>query len=186
MSGRSKNTIYEGGINVPLIVSGPLVAQPGSQCEALVSMSDLFASVAHMAGVDAAAALPGVTLDSTSIGPYFADPAQPSLRLFVYTESFEPVGSLGLSAVIADRAVRDERHKLIVRVAPIALGSSRPQEAAAAPATAGVVHPSSSLILELYDLQNDPFEELNLFSLGLTPSQWATLRSLSQQAQTLF
>jgi arylsulfatase B len=47
----AKNTLYEGGVNVPLIIAGPLVAQPGSETSAMVQAVDLFATLADMAKV---------------------------------------------------------------------------------------------------------------------------------------
>jgi arylsulfatase A-like enzyme len=47
-----KGTAYQGGIRVPLIAVGPNVLQPGSLCHALVNTTDLFATVAELAGVD--------------------------------------------------------------------------------------------------------------------------------------
>lgn len=47
-----KDTFYEGGIHVPLIVTGPGMA-PGSESRALVSSMDFFQTLAEMAGIDA-------------------------------------------------------------------------------------------------------------------------------------
>jgi hypothetical protein len=87
----AKSTLYERGINVPFIVAGSQVAHPG-ECEALVNASDVFATVAEVAGVDLAAAFPGVTLDSVSILPYLRNPGRPSLRAWIHAESFTPNG----------------------------------------------------------------------------------------------
>jgi septum formation protein len=46
----SKGTIFEGGIRVPLIIRSPLVVQPGREVPALVNTTDLFATVAELAG----------------------------------------------------------------------------------------------------------------------------------------
>jgi arylsulfatase A-like enzyme len=51
-SSRAKPTLYEAGINVPLIIAGPRVSAPGSECAALVHVVDVFATVAEIAGVD--------------------------------------------------------------------------------------------------------------------------------------
>ncbi|MEM7305895.1 MAG: sulfatase-like hydrolase/transferase [Planctomycetota bacterium] len=90
--GHGKATLFEGGLRVPLIVRGPSVAQPGATCEALVAALDVFATVAELAQVDLAAALPGVVLDSISLLPYLADPSLPSLRPWVFAEHFVPNG----------------------------------------------------------------------------------------------
>lgn len=88
---RAKTTTYEGGVNVPLIVSGPGVASTG-ECAALVDTLDLYATVAEVAGVDPAAQAPGTTFDAVSLVPYLQDVALPSLRDTVYTEVFYPNG----------------------------------------------------------------------------------------------
>lgn len=103
-SAHAKGTLYEGGVNVPLLVRGPGVV-PGERA-ALVSAVDLFATLAELAGV------PGATEDSVSLVSTFADPASPGGRETVYAESFSPNGA---SPPFPDhtRAVRDARYKLI-------------------------------------------------------------------------
>jgi arylsulfatase A-like enzyme len=92
----TKGTLYQGGIHVPLLVTGPGVAVPGSECVGLVTTTDLFATVAELAGVDLAATLPGVTLDSVSFAPYLGDPTQPSIRTVAFSEAFRPLAPAGL------------------------------------------------------------------------------------------
>jgi arylsulfatase B len=104
----AKGTLYEGGLNVPLIVSGPGVAT-GAECGALVSAIDLYATIAEAFGVAHASGL-----DSVSLLPYFADPALPSLRDSLFSEYFEPAGFGPYTRY--DRAVRDARWKLLHRV----------------------------------------------------------------------
>jgi hypothetical protein len=87
----AKSTLYEGGINVPLIVSGPEVQVPGSEVSALVDTTDLFATVLELAGSSAASRAP---LDSVSLVPYFADPGTPPARSFAYAELFVPGGPM--------------------------------------------------------------------------------------------
>lgn len=95
--GHAKGTVYEGGVNVPLIVAGPGVAQ--GECAALVNTTDLFATVIELAGGWSEAE------DSVSIVPYLSDPSLPSLRETVFFEKFAKNNSL--------RGMRDERYKLI-------------------------------------------------------------------------
>jgi hypothetical protein len=87
-----KTTVFEGGVNVPLIVKGPMVAMPGAECEALVQTLDLYATIAETAGVDHEAHAPGVTFDTRSLVPYLVNPLQPSLRGTLYTDLFYPNG----------------------------------------------------------------------------------------------
>lgn len=107
--GRAKGGVYQGGINVPLFVTGPGVANGASS--ALVNSSDMFLTILEMAGIDAAETVPGQTvLDSVSFAPYLADPEQESIRDFVYADVFA-----GNFDGIADAnfAVRNAEFKLV-------------------------------------------------------------------------
>lgn len=109
-----KTTMLEGGLNVPLVVAGPVVARPG-ESGALVHAVDVFATVADVAGVDPGAlrdesGVP-VPVDGRSLLPFAADPDAPG-RPFLYAEKFAPLGFREL--VVDHRAVRDSRYKLVV------------------------------------------------------------------------
>jgi arylsulfatase A-like enzyme len=109
-SDRAKSTIYEGGINVPLIVSGPGV-RAGGVSDALVNSSDLFFTIMEMAAIDPADAVPDdLVTDSVSFMPTLTDPNGPSPRDWIYADVF-----LGGFAGIADAnyAIRNERYKLL-------------------------------------------------------------------------
>ncbi|HEY5622163.1 MAG TPA: sulfatase-like hydrolase/transferase, partial [Gammaproteobacteria bacterium] len=107
--GRAKGTVYQGGVNVPLIVTGPGVAHGVS--EALVNSTDLFATILEMTAVDISAVLPaGVTLDSLSFVPYLQNPNLPSIREWVYVDEF-PGSFLGIED--ANYAIRNDRYKLV-------------------------------------------------------------------------
>lgn len=141
----AKGTVYEGGVNVPLIVAGPRVRHPGSECAALVQTLDLFATVAEIAGVAPASVLPPVTpLDSISLLPYLADPALPSLRRHAFTETFAPNGNGPYTHL--ERAIRDDRYKLVRKLSYIV-------------GPGGEMEVTSD---ELYDLLADPFEHDDL------------------------
>ena len=103
---RSKGSLYEGGINVPLIVAGAGITAPG-QTDALVHVVDVFATVAEIAGVD-----PPADIDGVSFWPHVLDPARASTRQFVYTSKFKPNGP-GPPAKV-DAIVRDADYKLVV------------------------------------------------------------------------
>ncbi|MFT7485389.1 MAG: arylsulfatase B [Candidatus Paceibacteria bacterium] len=98
----AKGSVYEQGINVPLIIKGPGVAK--YECDALVSSSDLFATFAELAGSSVTAD------DSVSMVPYF-QPGTASLRSTVYAEIFQPNG-LG-PYTRHDRCLRTAQYKLI-------------------------------------------------------------------------
>jgi len=151
----AKASIFEGGINVPLIISGRGVAK-GFQSNGLVQATDIFATVLDIAGVTPPAGTSGVSLT-----PYFEDPEQTSLRPWVYSERFL-VNGFG-PYIQHQRAVRDRRHKLIRNVkdgiAPI---SQR-----------------------FYDLTSDPFETDNLLTGELSQAQQSSFEQLNGLLATL-
>ena len=140
----AKLTPYEGGLNVPLIVTGPIVAQPGREVIALVGATDMYSSALELCGVtDASVLEPGVNHDSYSFVPYLKYPTQSAIRDHVYAEMFSPNGPAGLMANNDVRAIRNERYKLIRR---------------------GIT--GGPYQWEFYDLIADPFETHNIFRKG--------------------
>ena len=63
---RGKDTLYQGGIHVPLIISGPAVANPGRTSDWLAHVVDLYATILDLAGLEPE--FPN-TLDSQSLLP---------------------------------------------------------------------------------------------------------------------
>ncbi|MCA9492814.1 MAG: sulfatase-like hydrolase/transferase, partial [Myxococcales bacterium] len=112
-----KLSFLESGLRVPLVVAGPQVRVPGSESLALVSLVDVFPTVAEVAGVDLTT-LPDVDdpsrpliLDGLSLLPVLAHPRR-ELHDTLYTEVFHPNGA----EVEHDKdrvAVRDRRYKLV-------------------------------------------------------------------------
>ncbi len=108
---RSKGTLFEGGLRVPLIAAGPPFI--GGECDALVSAVDLFATIAELAGT------PHPTPDSVSLVPYLLGDDRP-LRETVYAEYFSPnfltpdaPGSPPFDPDYHASAIRNARYKLI-------------------------------------------------------------------------
>ena len=146
----AKGTHFDLGVHVPLIVAGAGSASE-ARCDALVNTTDVFATLARAAG------LPGLSgIDSVSLRPYLAVPERPSIRRFVYTESFTPnftpeEGWPHMEGFIRrHQAARSQRHKLIVKYY----------------AYSPLVDP---LDVRLYDLVADPLEEHNLMLHPLAP-----------------
>ncbi len=156
-----KGTLYEGGVNVPLIVAGPRVRVPGSECDALVCATDLFATISRIGGVDPAAAVPpGTELDSVSLLPYLRDPDLPSIRQWAYSERFFPNGTGG--HVFHNRAIRGPRYKLI----RWEIAGQAPEES-------------------FFDLEADPFEQVDLLEQELTSEEQQALRRLRSRLAAL-
>jgi arylsulfatase A-like enzyme len=114
-SRQHKGTLFEGGIHVPLIVAGPPVARPGSECGALVHLVDVFPTVVELVGLDPGAlsdvAGRPLRLDGRSLLPQLADPSLPSPRAFVFQDRFRPNGPGPYE--IEERMLRDVRYKLM-------------------------------------------------------------------------
>ena len=108
---RAKGKVYEGGVNVPLIVKSPHVplSSQGSESLALVGTVDLFATLADIVGV------PSNAEDSLSLLPYLKNPALPTRanRPYAYTETFSPNGAGPFDD--QRQALRDDQYKLIRR-----------------------------------------------------------------------
>lgn len=109
-SRHGKGTVYQGGINVPMIVTGPGVAR-GGVSEALVNSTDLFATIMEMAGIDPEEAVPDeVTHDSISFFSALSDSDAPTRREWLYADYFTG-GFAGVAD--GDYAMRDDRYKLL-------------------------------------------------------------------------
>ena len=98
----SKFSLFEGGINVPLVISGAAVAEPGRRSSALVDASDLFATVIElMTGQPIETVRPGAVLDSKSLVPILESTSQ-RVRDYAFASSGNH-----------RYAIRNTRYKLI-------------------------------------------------------------------------
>jgi arylsulfatase B len=104
-----KGTPYELAVRVPLIVAGPWVGTPGSVSHELVSTTDVFATVAEVAGVRLTGERP---LDSVSLLPLVRAPDGPAERTHVTTEYWFPPG-VARQWYFGWRTIRDDRYKLV-------------------------------------------------------------------------
>lgn len=111
-AGRCKFSLYQGGINVPLIISGAQVERPNSESDALVNTTDIFATVIDLlTGVGPQMWLPPtIALDSVSLVPLLNGSEHGSLRQHAYSEI--------LTTLDHDQTIRNDRFKLIRFTAP--------------------------------------------------------------------
>jgi arylsulfatase A-like enzyme len=98
----AKSTIFQGGIHVPMIVAGAGVTRNGQREAALINTTDLFATIADLAGT-------GITQsdDSISFRPLLTG-APGQLRDFVYAEFDDDYRKWRNGW-----AIRDDRFKLV-------------------------------------------------------------------------
>jgi arylsulfatase A-like enzyme len=152
---RGKGTLYQGGIRVPLIVSGPAVVRPNRDDTNVVHTVDLFATLLELAGADPAAVIPAThPVDSRSLVPILRDePFRPGEDC-VLAENFADA----LAPEVAGRAAIDVRYKLIR---------------------------FDSGVSALYDLTVDPVEGTNLLASGtvLNAAQQAAHDRLSARLE---
>jgi len=83
---RAKGTAYQTGVWVPLIVSGPLVAEPNRAVPHMVNVTDLYSLFGEIAGIEDVKALVPRPLDAEPFLPYVVNPDQASIRSYNYTE----------------------------------------------------------------------------------------------------
>ncbi len=98
---RVKGTVYQGGINVPMVVSGATVSRTNQTEDALIGTTDLFATIADMAGT-------GISeiYDSKSFKSLL-NSGDLGIREFVYTEVGQDSGG-------SDYTIRNATHKYIL------------------------------------------------------------------------
>ena len=172
---KAKGTLYQGGVRVPLIVSGAGIVAPGRAHPGLVQASDLFATVLELCGADLAgiaAELP--PLDTVSLVPYLQAPLLPSLRSIVRTElritgtDFGPMPAQAPSGGLLAGQTGG-----LIAGAQLMLGSAARNQ------TFKLIRPESGPE-QLYNLLLDPREQLDLLKLpSLSPQARLAYRQLS-------
>jgi arylsulfatase A-like enzyme len=105
--GHAKGTVYQGGVNVPFMISGPDI-EGGRASEALTNSVDVYATVLELAGVDVETARPeNKGFDSVSMLPILLDDQASTGRTFAYADVFgrgEP-----------SKAIRNATYKLYIK-----------------------------------------------------------------------
>lgn len=151
--GHVKRSVFELGVNTPLIVSGPGVSSPGRRSGALIHATDLWATVIAISqGIEAVPLPSGHGRDSQSFWGVASGTAD-THRTYVWTElcaqgQYISCQSSGARAIIYDR------YKLMK--APAATGTTFPN-----PVGGAVVATD-----HFFDLEADPFENQDLIGAG--------------------
>ncbi len=140
---QTKGSLYQGGLNVPLVVAGKGVSRMGAVENGLVHSIDLFATVAAATGINVSS-----YENSKDFSPSFSA-ANSIERDHAYSEV------MGMSDNKTGYAIRNERYK----------------------------HLRFNSGLELFfDLENDPFEKVNLLAGTLTDEEQEAFQSLEELA----
>jgi arylsulfatase A-like enzyme len=153
-----KGTLYEGGVRVAAFVTWKGQIEPGSTVAESLHAVDWYPTFKKLVGERSAPVKP---LDGVDIWPTLTSGQRVS-RSAILLNTTPNVG-----------AIRMGDWKLIVRK-----GEDDPDNADSAPKKAG------ELVVELYDLKNDPFEKTNLADkeLGRVAALQARLESFASQA----
>jgi len=97
---RAKGSVYQGGVNVPMVISGKNVIRINEVDNSLINTTDLFSTIANMAGVgateinDSKSFFDVLTLENTDE------------RVYTFAQSVKQTGD-------SDYAIRNETHKYI-------------------------------------------------------------------------
>ncbi|MBM3858785.1 MAG: hypothetical protein FJ395_03940 [Verrucomicrobia bacterium] len=106
---RAKGTLYEGGIKVPMFISGPAVPNPGRTNTALVQAVDLFPTILELCGINVAATVPATTtIDGRSLLPLLRNETETTPR-YAYADLFGD----SIASTDAGKALRNTQYKLI-------------------------------------------------------------------------
>ncbi|MBE2287402.1 MAG: sulfatase-like hydrolase/transferase [Prosthecobacter sp.] len=98
----SKETIYQGGTRVPLIIAGPSVVSPNRDSSVPVHAVDLYSTILELAGISVAATQPATNaLDSRSLTPILQNSSES--RRMVMSQMF----SAELATSVSGRVITD-------------------------------------------------------------------------------
>ncbi len=145
----AKGTLYQGGVHVPLCMSGPAVGEGGRSSAALVDTVDLFATILALFGVSVDTLPPDNLIDSVNLMPVIESTTRAAARSFSYTSSF---GNLAAGGGERGEAITDGRFKLIA---------------------------FDAASDELYDIEADPYETNDLLAGSLSPEAQAAHDALT-------
>lgn len=168
---RGKGTLLTRGIHVPLIIRWPEYVKPGSHSEALVSGTDLAPTLLAATRLDIPAEMTGLSFLPELLGKPFSG------REFVFAERSYHAGPLSRTdGLDLSRAVLTRRHHYIYNVlpkqtyVPVDLVRGEGWTAVVAAQRDGRLSELHSRlyfqnprpIVELYDLERDPYQLNNL------------------------
>jgi arylsulfatase B len=103
----SKGSVYQGGVHVPMIVSSPMLVDPGRETSVPVHVADVFSTILALVDIDVEQVLPGVDIDGSSLLGLMQGQVDALSRDTIYTEivSADPTEE--------HFALRGERYKLL-------------------------------------------------------------------------
>jgi iduronate 2-sulfatase len=128
----NKRTNWEAAARVPMIINVPGQQLRGQTTEALVELIDIYPTLAELTGLE-----PPANLDGRSIVPLLSDPTTP-WKDAAFTLSVKDTPRLGKQTF--GRSMRTDRYRFVEWTGP----------------------KSAEPVYELYDLESDPLEKVNI------------------------
>jgi len=83
---RAKGSLYQTGVWVPLVVTGPMVNSPDRDVPHMVNSTDLFSLFREIAGIDESSLPSELQLDAQPVMPYLTEPDRDGIRSTNFTE----------------------------------------------------------------------------------------------------
>jgi arylsulfatase A-like enzyme len=106
----SKETLYEGGTRVPMIIAGPAVVSPNRDSSVPVNCADLYATVLELAGIDVTATQPAANpIDAKSLLPILKNTTD------IERTAFSQMFSSELATSVSGRVVTDSAGYSIIQ-----------------------------------------------------------------------
>jgi arylsulfatase A-like enzyme len=110
-TGHSKDTLYEGGVRVPLLIAGPEVVSPNRESTAIVNVADLYSTILELAEINVATTQPAAKpIDAKSLLPILKNQTE-SLTRFGYSEE----SGVAIAAADSGRTVRNAAGYKLIR-----------------------------------------------------------------------
>ena len=103
---RAKGTSYQTGVWVPLVVSGPMVVQPGRDVKHMTNIADIYQLFGEIAGIDVHKTVPW-HVDAKALMPYVKNPNQASIRTWNFNQiapNLQPNGTINGPCVMSGGA----------------------------------------------------------------------------------
>ncbi len=176
-----KASVYDRGLRVPLVVYWPGLTMPGTVSDSLAQHVDLSATIAQFSGVPQ----DGKIVDGVDLRPVFLDSKQ-TVRDYAYFEC-------GYS-----RAVTDGRYKLIsIRLPAAVIAAATAGEyqwltvgmgggSGAHAAFSQLAYPAYYEPDQLYDLKQDPYEQVSLWNKPeFAPIQARLRKALAEKTDAM-
>jgi arylsulfatase A-like enzyme len=169
-TGKAKRTVYQIGVDVPLIISGPRAISPGRTSSALVSPADLFRTIISLAGgtYGNVPLPPSGTRPSVDFSTTITQGATTASRSYVPIDLFSPNGPNINCSTSGSRKLAYPNYTLIRNNST---GTSGFPSGTGGSPVAGI---------EFYNVATDPNETTNLIGTGPINLNGATLTAYNQ------